>query len=163
MICQEVCAEQSSKTLTLRAATSLSASDLQAGPALDLRHLPVSYPFSPVCPTRSVLTWGLFALDCCQLIHFNILAWSQICFLLPPNFLQIEFKFVLGGSRVELVLKTHTPTPLGGRDQPHHSALLPKLSESEREFAYSGLKTLGQNCTPTKAMNHKYLVSNSLW
>lgn len=128
----------------------LSASNLQAGPALDLCHLPVLCPFSPVCPTGSVLTWGLFALDCCQLIHFNILAWSQIFFLLPPNFLQTEFKFVLGGSRVELVLKTHAPTALGGRDRPHHSAFCPSSQNPKGNLPRVAWR-LRQNRTPTKA------------
>lgn len=111
MICQEACAEYSSKILALRAATSLSAYSLQF---LLCPPLPPSVP-SPLLvllvpsrtrPVGSVLTWVLFAVDCRQLIHFNILACSQICFPLPLKFFKIALTFVPGCGRAESVPET---------------------------------------------------------
>lgn len=44
----------------------------------------VPLPGMPPAP-GGLLTWVLFALDCRHLTHFNILAGSEICFLLSPQ------------------------------------------------------------------------------
>lgn len=112
------------------------------------------------CPVGGILTWVLFALDCRQLIHFNILASSQICYLLPPRFLKTEF--ILCRAAAGLT----APRQLGGRNQPcHNSVLTAKLPEPNQEVALRGLKTLsraGSLSHQGHSVSHKFLVSKSL-
>jgi len=157
VVCQEVRAEYASKILALRAATSLSA---LGPPTCAISPLMPLHP-SRMCPAGGILTWVLFALDCRQLIHFNILACSQICFFLPPRFFKKQSSYLCWAAA-----GLTAPRQLGGRDQPcHNSVLAAKLSEPNQEVALRGLKTLSRAESLSHqghSMSHKLLVSKSL-
>lgn len=111
---------------------------------------------SRTCPAEAVLlTRVVFALDCRQLIHFNILACSEICFLLSQKCLKTELKTVLGYLRAELVLETRCSRAAGrqGADLSYLGAQCQALRVQlgiclERP---EDSLCLGQNHTPPKA------------
>lgn len=98
-----------------------------------------------------LLTWALFALDCRQLIHFDILVLPEICFLLPPRFkkqnenLRWAVAAGLSGCWDSWLLAAQR------QEQPCHTSLLP----CQTLRAQPGIcleDCLGQNHTPTQAI-----------
>lgn len=154
----EVCTEYSRTALALRGAAALPASSTMPCTALPspARPSPRLLPGRTRLAEAVLLTWVVFALNSCQLIHFNILAGSEVCCLLSQTFLKRELKMVLGCLRAELVLETCCSRAarrqgaglsyLGAQGQ-----VLRAQPETCTERPPEDSLCLRQNCTPPKA------------